>query len=134
MGKKIAPSANRRTVYHFVRRAHLHHANCTTVYELDVTELVAALAAEKARGGAASLTAVLTKATALVLERYPRLNRHLFHGLFGRYEYQPDGVHCAVLVKRVLDDGEEVLFPAVVHDAPTKSLAEIDAIIKHHQS
>ena len=85
MGARVVPtSGNREFVYDLLTRAKRYHCSVSGGFEYDVTELQAAIARERAAGRGASLISALVRATSLLLEKFPRLNHHLFTGLFGR--------------------------------------------------
>jgi pyruvate dehydrogenase E2 component (dihydrolipoamide acetyltransferase) len=129
MGRVIPLSNNRKNVYQFITRAKNYHASISATYDIDVTYLSRAIEDARGRGERASFTSCMVRATALVLERFPRFNRHFFHGIFGRFEYEFDGIHCGLFVSRKSDEGEDIIVPATVRDANKLSLAEIDAVI-----
>src|SRR5690606_16743818 len=76
-------------------------------------------------GQEVSFTAVLVRATAQLLRRFPRLNQHLFHGLFSKKLVQFDHITCTLIVERHGDDGESILLPVLIRDPDKLSLAEI---------
>jgi pyruvate/2-oxoglutarate dehydrogenase complex dihydrolipoamide acyltransferase (E2) component len=123
------PTAHRKNSYYFLTRSQRYHAPCSTAVDYDVTPLFASLAASRNEGQPIGFTAALVKATSLVQAEFPRLNRHLFHGLLGRYEVEWEGVHCSLIVSRRQDDGEDVLVPIVLRHADRIPLEQIDAVI-----
>lgn len=127
------PTPHRKNSYYFLARSQRYHAPCSAVVEYDVTSLLASLAATKQQGDKVSFGAAMVKATSLVVARYPRLNRHLFHGLLGRYEVAFDGVHCSLMVSRRAEDGEDVLIPATLRDVDQMPLERIDAVIHDYK-
>jgi pyruvate/2-oxoglutarate dehydrogenase complex dihydrolipoamide acyltransferase (E2) component len=131
--RTVPISSNRRRIYHFLQRSLRFHAPCTVGTEVDVTDLRAALAAARARGEAAGFTAALVKATGVVVRRHPGFNRHLFHGPLGRKIVEFDDVHCALMVQRKDETGEDVLFPAILRDADTRTVAELAATIDRYK-
>lgn len=131
---RITPfTPNREFICDQLARAKRFHCPITLVYEFDVTETLAALDRAQAGGGEASLTALLVKATGLLLERHPRLNRHLFHRWFRRLEVAFDEVSCTLVVRRDGPAGEEVLFPVLIRDPQRLSIAEIHRLIRYHK-
>jgi pyruvate/2-oxoglutarate dehydrogenase complex dihydrolipoamide acyltransferase (E2) component len=105
----------------------------TGVYDFDVTDTVRRLDEQRAGGRRISLTAVLVKATALLMERHPRMNHHVFRRWFRHVEVEFDHVSCTLAVQRAGPDGEEILFPVLIRDANRLSLEEIFEIIRHHK-
>ena len=135
MGSRIIPySKNREAIYDLLTRAKRFHSAMSFAYEIDATELLAAIKRERRAGGTAGLTACLVRATALVLEKFPRLNHHMFHGLFRKFEVEFDGIHCNLVVGRKGPDGEDMLFPVIVRDANRLSLAEVHKYVEHHRT
>jgi pyruvate/2-oxoglutarate dehydrogenase complex dihydrolipoamide acyltransferase (E2) component len=120
---------NRETIYDFLARAKRFHATATSVHELDVTALLEAVAARRAAGDPASFLAAFVKATGMVLARYPRLNRHLFHALGTKYEVAWDEIVCTLVVLRK-DAGELILLPANLARPDARSVAEIEGEIR----
>ena len=134
MGRTIPLTNNRKNVYFFLTRAKRYHASVTGTYEIDATPLMSAIGEARARGESVSINACLVKATALVLEKFPALNQHFFHGLLGRFIYEFDGIHCGLLVARQTDAGEDIVLPAVIRNANTLSLADIEIAIQHYKT
>jgi pyruvate/2-oxoglutarate dehydrogenase complex dihydrolipoamide acyltransferase (E2) component len=132
--RHIAVSSNRRRIYHFLTRGLRFHANATTVFEYDVTDLLSSIAGARSRGEGASLHSAMVRATSLVVERYPQFNRHLFHGLFGRYVVEFGGIHCGMMISRRTEEGEDVLFPAVIRDANKLTIGEIERIVLDYRN
>lgn len=132
MTRVVPFSKNRETIFDFLARARRFHATVTSVHEIDVTELMAALARRRAEGRPLSLLAVLVKATALVVERYPRLNHHLFHGPLGKYEVDFEEICCTVIVLRKRE-GELVLLPVNVEHPERRSVDDIEALLATHR-
>ena len=69
---RITPfTPNREFISDQLARAKRFHCSITFVYEFDVTETLAALERARAAGQEASLTALLVKATGLLLSGIP---------------------------------------------------------------
>lgn len=86
--------------------------------EVDITNVVARLAARRAEGGKLTLTPLVIRAAALALRAHPRLN-----ALVGAEGVTPvEGIHVAVAVS--LADG---LVTPVIRDADQKPAAAIAA-------
>jgi len=134
MPPKVAPlTKNREAIYDLLTRAKRFHCPISGTWELDAVDLLAAIDRARAAGRAVSLMACLVRATGLVLERFPRLNRHLFHGFFRKYEVEFDSIDCNLVVLREGPGGERVLFPVVIDGANRRPLDEIHATIEHHK-
>lgn len=135
MSFELVPvTKNRWVVNDLLDRARTHHCSVSGTAEYDVTELRAALRQARRDGLAVSLTSYLVKATASLIAAQPELNQHLFVGLFGRRRIvRFEGIHCTLVVAR-RHEGEQLLFPVLVRDADRLSLAEIEALIRHHKS
>ncbi len=134
-GARIIPfTKNRQAIYDLLTRAKRFHCPISGTYEYDATDLLAAIERARTAGRAVGLTACLVRATSLVLERYPRLNHHLFHGLFRKVEVEWDEIACNLIVMRE-DDAtrERVLFPVVIPGSNRLTLEEIHAVIKRHK-
>ena len=112
---KVMPLTNNRFfLYEHLSRAKRFHCSVSGVYAFDVTDLLEGLQAAKAAGRQLSLVSLLVHATGLLMERYPRLNHHLFHGLFRKFEVDFGKISCTLIVHRRLEDGEDILFPVIL--------------------
>lgn len=131
--RRLPLTKNREVIYDLLTRAKRFHCPVSGTWELDAGPLAAARAAARAQGRAIGLAAPLVKATALVLERHPRLNRHLFHGLFRRFEVDFEAIRCTLILLREGPDGERMLFPLNVDQPERRSVDEIQALIDHHK-
>lgn len=131
--RSIPFTPNREFIADQLARTRRFHCPVSLVYELDVTDTLPAIESARARGAAVSLTALLVKATGLVLERHPRLNRHVFERWFRRLEVEFDDVSCTLIVRREGPAGEHVLFPVLVRRPNQLSIPEIHGIIRHHK-
>lgn len=129
---RITPfTPNREFISDQLARAKRFHCPVTLVYEFDLTDTLSALERARAAGAEASLTALLVKATGLLLERHPRLNRHVFHRWFRRIEVAFDEVSCTLVVRRESPAGEGILFPVLIREPHRLPLAEIHRLIRH---
>jgi len=129
---KIVPFTKYRNgVYYLLKRAKRFHSTTCSVINFDITELMEARRILKSSGNGVSIHSCLVKATSLVLERYPRLNHHLFHGLFGKYEVDFEEISCNLIMLR-RESGEQVLIPVVIERSNELSISEIDKIIRYH--
>jgi hypothetical protein len=134
-GARIVPfTRNREFIYDLLSRAKRFHCSVSGGFEFDVTDLLASIAAERAAGRPASLVAALVRATSLVLERFPRLNHHLFHGLFGRkIEVEFEEISCTLVLMRKAEDRERLLLPVTLRGSNKMSVADVQAVIDHHK-
>ena len=126
MAKRVPFSKNRETIYDFLARAKRFHATCTSVHEIDVTDLLERTAARGADGKPPGFLAHLVRATGLVMARYPRLNHHLFHGPLGKYEVDFEEIVCTLIVLRK-HERELVLLPVNIarpHERSVDDLAD----------
>ena len=64
------------------------------------------------------------------MEAHPRLNERLFHGLFGKHIATYDDISCGMLAERQGPQGNFVLLPIIIKDAPNASIQEIHTTIK----
>ena len=129
MPKVTRLSKNRETIYDFLARAKRFHATVTSVHELDVTALLEAIARRRAASEPASFLAAFVKATGMVLARYRRLNRHLFHALGAKYEVEWDEIVCTLVVLRK-EAGELILLPANLEAPHERTVAELETEIR----
>ena len=131
---RITPfTPNRQFIADQLERARKYHCSITLVYEFDVTALLARLEKDRKSGRDVGFTALLVKATGLLLSRHPRLNRHVFHRGFRRYEVAFDHVSCTLVVRRTGPDMEDLLFPVLIRHTDRLSVEEIHRIIRHHK-
>jgi pyruvate/2-oxoglutarate dehydrogenase complex dihydrolipoamide acyltransferase (E2) component len=127
---RIVPfTKNRQVIHDLMTRARDRHCSVSTCWELDVETLYEARRAVKVDGRQLSMTACIVKATSLLLEKHPRFNRHLFHGLFKKYVVEFDVINCTLIVMRKAADGERILFPLLIKGANELSVVEIQTII-----
>jgi pyruvate/2-oxoglutarate dehydrogenase complex dihydrolipoamide acyltransferase (E2) component len=131
---RIVPyTPNRELIYDLLTRARRFHCSVSGSWEFDVTALEAARRAVRVNGRVLSTTACLLKATGLVLERYPRLNHHLFHGLFRKFEVEFDTINCTLVLQRRGPDRERLLFPVTLERTNERTVEELQAQIDHHR-
>lgn len=132
---RVVPfTKNREAIYDLLARAKRFHATLSTNLDFDVTELLEAIARGRAAGRQVGFLAALVKATGLVLRRHPRLNHHLFHGLFRKVEVDFEEIACQIVILRQAPHGEKVLLPVVIPGSDALSVDEIQAILHHHQT
>lgn len=132
MTRRVPFSKNRESIYDFLTRAKRFHATVTSVHEIDVTDLCAHLDARRAAGERASFLAHFVRATGLVMTRYPRLNHHLFHGVFRKQEIDFEEIICTLVVIRK-HDRELVLLPVNIDRPHERSVEDIDELITHYR-
>jgi pyruvate/2-oxoglutarate dehydrogenase complex dihydrolipoamide acyltransferase (E2) component len=128
-GRIVPFTKNRQVIYDLLTRAKRYHCPVTSTIRFEVDALEAARRATKVDGKPVGLTAVMVKATALVLKAHPRFNHHMFHGLFGKYEVAFERIRCNMIVLKRGPDGERILLPLIVEDADQKSVVEIQQAI-----
>lgn len=131
MAKIVPFTKYRNGVYYLLKRAKRFHCTTCSVINLDITELMKARRQLKSSGNGVSIHSCLVKATSMVLERYPRLNHHLFHGLFGKYEVDFEEISCNLIMLR-RERGEQILIPVVIERSNELSISEIDKVIRYH--
>jgi hypothetical protein len=133
MARIVPFTKNREVIHDLLKRSQRFHATCSGQHEIDVTDLLAVLDARRAAGDPVSLNAVLIKATSLLLRKYPRLNHHLFHDLFGRrFEVDFENICCNVVLLR-RHRGEAILLPVLLEDSDRLPVEEIDDVLNHHK-
>ena len=131
---QIVPfTANRHAIYDLLTRAKRFHCSVGATFEFDVTDLLAAIKTTRQQGRPVNLTACLVRATGMVLEKYPRFNHHMFHGLLRKYEAAFDEISCTLVMARRDEQGERILFPVVVRRSNEMTLDEVGAFIKEHR-
>ena len=129
---KIVPlTKNRQVIYDFLSRAQRFHCTVSTIHEFDITKLLQVRHKIAETGSAVSLNTCLIKATSLVIEKYPRLNHHLFHGLFRKHEVEFDDICCNMIILRKYQ-GELILLPVLIERTNELSLLEIEKVIAYH--
>lgn len=127
-------SPNRALIYDLMTRAKRFHCPVTSSWQFEVSALEAAQRATLVDGRPIGITAVMARATSLVLARYPHLNRHIFHGLLRTYEVSFADISCNLVVGRRGRGREKILLPLVLEKSDQLSAAEIQAVINHHRS
>lgn len=132
-GRIVPFTKNREVIYDLLTRAKRFHCPVTSCWDFEVEALEAARRRVKVDGQPLGVTACLVKATALLLAEHPRLNHHLFHGLFRKYEVAFDRIRCNLIVGRRGPQGERVLLPLIVEDADTLTPVQIQEQINHHR-
>lgn len=134
MAARIVPyTRNREVIHDLLTRAKRFHCSVSGSWEFDVTALEASRRAVRVNGRVVSITACLLKATGLVLERYPRLNHHLFHGLLRKFEVEFDTIDCTLVLQRRGLDKERLLFPVTIQETNKKTVEELQAFMDHHR-
>jgi pyruvate/2-oxoglutarate dehydrogenase complex dihydrolipoamide acyltransferase (E2) component len=134
MVKVVPYTKNRDVIYDMLTRAKKFHCSVGGTYEFDVTGLLDRIRAAKHAGKEVSLMACMVKATSLLMERHPRFNHHMFHGLFGKKEIAFDHISCNMVVARKNGAGERVIFPVILKNSHRMSLEEICRTIHHHRT
>jgi pyruvate/2-oxoglutarate dehydrogenase complex dihydrolipoamide acyltransferase (E2) component len=129
---KLTPQ--RELVYHAMQRGQRFHACISGACDIDVSDLMSLRQEKKKHGEKLNFTAAIVKATGMAMAKHPRFNRQLFHGMFRPYEVCYDRVVCGLIVVRMAEDGEQIVFSAAIHDPDTLSVAEIAAKIRYYQT
>jgi hypothetical protein len=131
-GARVVPfTKNRLFIYDLLTRAKRFHCSVNGVFEFDVADLLAAISHARLSGRPASLVAALVRATSLLLEKFPRLNHHLFHGPFGRKtEVEFDEISCTLVLMRRGERRERILLPLTLRRSNTLSVEEVQAEIQ----
>lgn len=131
MTRIVQFSKNRDIIYDLLTRAKKYHNTCSSIHEIDITTLMEILKKSRETGHPLSLNACLIKATSLVIEKYPHLNHHLFHGLFRKYKAEFDEISCNMIMIR-RHKKESITLPVVLERSNTLSVEEINSIIQHN--
>lgn len=133
MARIVPFTKNREVVYDLLTRAKRFHCPVTTTWELDVEALEAARRRVRVNGRVLGLTACLARATALTVERHPKLNHHLFHGLLRKYEVAFEEIRCQLVIVRRTPSRERILLPLIIERANERSAVEIQEVVDHHR-
>jgi pyruvate/2-oxoglutarate dehydrogenase complex dihydrolipoamide acyltransferase (E2) component len=136
--REIPSRGSREIVNDLLVRAKRFHVSVNGTLEMDVTALRDRLRQTRRAGREVSLSAYLVKATAMLLQEQPHLNRHLFTTLWGgRRVVQFDRIVCTLVVARrgpvsAENEGvrEEILLPFLLADPEQLSLDEIERRIR----
>lgn len=124
---------SRELVYGLLERSKAFHAPISMVVTMDVTNLLTRLESEPDRERRIGLLAYLIKATSWLLEKYPRLNHHLFHGLTRRYEVDFGEISCNLVILRRTESKESILLPVIMRNSNRRSLVEIQREIRRYR-
>ena len=127
-------SNNRVFIYHLLRRMRKFNCPMSGTFHFDVTDLYRKIKELKKEGKSIGLVSCLVKATSLSLEKHPRLNNRIFHGLFGKKEVTYDSINCGLAAVRTDPKGEEVVIPIIVKNANDLSIEKIHKMIKDNKS
>ena len=92
-------SKNRQVIFDLLNRAKNDHASVTGVYHWDVTDTLARIERERERGRDVGFAAYTLKATSLIIQKYPKLNRRLFHRWYGLREVSWDEISCNLIIE-----------------------------------
>jgi pyruvate/2-oxoglutarate dehydrogenase complex dihydrolipoamide acyltransferase (E2) component len=127
-------TANRHLIHDLLARARKFHAPVTGSLELDVTDTRLRIQEDRRAGRRIGLVSYLVRATALLVQQRPLLQRHLFTTWYGRTrEVVFDHITCTLIVSRKGPDGEPILLPLLLENVDRRSIEEIDAIIAEHR-
>lgn len=133
--REVEVTRNRLAIHDMLRRARRFHAPVTGSLELDITDARARIRADRKAGRKVSLIAFLLRATALVVKRFPKLQRHLFTTWYGRpREVVFDRISCTLIVARKAPDGEELVLPLLIQDVDQRPIEELHEIVQHHRT
>ncbi len=119
-------SSNRSFIYHLLRRSARFHVPIMATARIDITDTLARIERDRAKGRSVGLVALFIKATAMTLAEHPRFNERLFHTWWGSpRRVQFDEISCNTVVARDGASGEELLIPMVLRQADTLSVEAI---------
>jgi len=125
---------NREYIYHFLNRMKKYNCPIAINCEFDVTDTLAAIEKQREQGRDVGLIALLTKATAKAIEKHPRFNDRIYHTLLGKRVVSYDQITCGMLVEREAPEGEYILLPLNIHDAPNLTIEEIHRKIRDYKT
>jgi pyruvate/2-oxoglutarate dehydrogenase complex dihydrolipoamide acyltransferase (E2) component len=117
-------------VYGFKQRAKQHHCLGYATFTVDVAALGELRKAYSRTIAPITYLPLYVKAVALTLARHPEANAILFKRWYGRRIARFDQVDVNLPITR-RRSGSVVTFIGTVRDAPSKSLAEIQAELEH---
>jgi pyruvate/2-oxoglutarate dehydrogenase complex dihydrolipoamide acyltransferase (E2) component len=127
-------SSNRTFIYHLLQRAQRYHCPITSTAHWDVTDTLARIERDRARGRSVGFVSFFIKATGLVLQKHPRFNDRLFHRWFRRPRtVRFDEISCNTVVARDGPGGEEILLPAVLRKVDQMSVEAIQDEIRRYK-
>ena len=128
--EKRAFSKNRLAIYDLLSRAKSDHASVTGIFHWDVTDTLARIERDRARGREVGFAAYTLKATSLIMAQFPVLNRRLFRRWYGPQEVRWNEVSCNMIVDRKGPKDEDILMTTVVRNADQKSVEELHCLIR----
>jgi pyruvate/2-oxoglutarate dehydrogenase complex dihydrolipoamide acyltransferase (E2) component len=131
--REVPFTRNRQVIYDLMTRANRFHCPVSTCWEFDVGRLAQARREVRVDGRALSMVACVVKATGLLLEKHPKFNRHMFHGLFRKRLIEWDVITATLIVMRKGPEGERMLFPLLIERCNELSVIEIQEIIDRHR-
>jgi len=131
--REVPFTRNREFIYDLLTRAKRYHCSVSGGFDFEVDALLASIAASRAAGRPASLVSALVRATSLLLEQFPRLNHHLFHGLLRKREVAFDEVSCNLVLMRKGEGRERILLPLVIRRSNERSVEDVQRAIDHHK-
>jgi len=123
-------SKNRLVIYDLLNRAKSDHASFSGVFHWDVTDTLARIERDRARGRDVGFAAYALKATSLIVARFPVLNRRIFRRWYGPREARWEQVSCNMIVDRKGRDDEDILLTTVVRNSDQKSIEELHCLIR----
>ena len=123
-------SNNRLVIFDLLNRAQKGHASVTGVFHWDVTDTLERIAREKERGRDIGFAAYALKATSMIIQKYPKLNRRLFRRWYGPREVIWDEISCNLIVSRKGANNEDILLPIVIRNTDQKTIEEIHQTIR----
>jgi pyruvate/2-oxoglutarate dehydrogenase complex dihydrolipoamide acyltransferase (E2) component len=132
--KTIEFDSNRQIVYDLLTRSKKFHCPVGSTLDLDITDTYAQINKMKRSGKSVSFVAFLVKASSLVIEKNPILNRHIFHGLFSKKVVQFEDIVCTTVIEKKDTNRNSFLLPLNIKNPQTLSLVEINDLIKDLKS
>lgn len=119
-------------VYAFKRRAQEHHCLSYGTFEVDLSSIEPLRKRYSRQVAPVTNLALYVKAIGLALARNPEANAILFRRLFGYRVVRFEQVDVNLPITRQVGE-RTITFVGTVRDAPSKTLAAIQAEITHYQ-
>ncbi len=128
--EQLPLSKNRLVIFDLLNRAKDDHASVTGVFHWDVTDTLARIERDRARGREVGFAAYTLKATSQIMAQFPKLNRRLFRRWYGPREVRWNEVSCNMIVDRRGRNDEDILLTTVIRDSDQKSVEALHGIIR----